>query len=516
MADGFAPRSMKRKNVKGLALTPAAPKPPPTAENANFGPGPGRGDDNTAQLEIGIEFNLDLRPEDLEIIKDLGAGNGGTVSKVKHIPTNTVMARKIIHVEAKREMRKRIVRELQIMHGCHSDYIVTFYGAFLNDNHDVIMCMEYMDVGSLDRVSRVFGPVRVDVLGKIAEATLGGLTYLYSKHHIMHRDIKPSNILVNSRGSIKLCDFGVSGELVNSIADTFVGTSTYMAPERIQGEKYTVKSDVWSFGLSIMELAIGKFPFAASEQLSDAESAPAGILDLLQQIVHEPAPRLPKSDAFPQILDDMIQKCLYKEPERRPTPQELFDRDPFVQAAKRTPVDLREWACGLMDRDNRKSHLAPQLSPATQELLRSSDSPTFLTQTDSTMQQTPTSGEIPILGTMVSPRDHYGSVSNRSPTRSGTSSIGRASGASAHPGLGSRVVTTNSIPRFGQQTSAEDRPSGSQSASANKAVFSLPMRPAPPTGALPPPPPRKPLTVDEAKRENRRQAAIGPSLNGGF
>lgn len=178
----------------------------------------------------------------------------------------------------------------------------------------------------------MFGPIRVDVLGKIAEATLGGLTYLYSKHHIMHRDIKPSNILVNSRGSIKLCDFGVSGELINSIADTFVGTSTYMAPERIQGEKYTVKSDVWSFGLSIMELAIGKFPFASSEQLSDAdESAPAGILDLLQQIVHEPAPRLPKSDAFPQILEDMIQKCLYKEPARRPTPQELFVRSlPFL------------------------------------------------------------------------------------------------------------------------------------------------------------------------------------------
>lgn len=372
MADPFAPRSMKRKNVKGLALAPAAPKPPPTAETFYKD----KDDDNNAQLEIGIEFNLDLRPEDLELIKELGAGNGGTVSKVRHIPTNTVMARKVIHVEAKKEMRKRIVRELQIMHGCHSEYIVTFYGAFLNEHNDVIMCMEYMDVGSLDRISRVFGPVRVDVLGKIAEATLGGLTYLYSKHHIMHRDIKPSNILVNSKGHIKLCDFGVSGELVNSVADTFVGTSTYMAPERIQGDKYTVKSDVWSFGLTIMELAIGKFPFASDQLGDEAENAPAGILDLLQQIVHEPAPKLPKSDAFPSILEDMIQKCLYKEPERRPTPQELFDRDPFVQAAKRTPVDLREWACSLMDRDNRKSHLQPQLSPATQELLRSSDEPT--------------------------------------------------------------------------------------------------------------------------------------------
>jgi mitogen-activated protein kinase kinase len=140
----------------------------------------------------------------------------------------------------------------------------------------------------------------------------------------MHRDIKPSNILVNSRGSIKLCDFGVSGELINSIADTFVGTSTYMAPERIQGERYTVKSDVWSFGLTVMELAIGKFPFGSGEQLSDEDSAPVGILDLLQQIVHEPAPRLPKSDAFPSILEEMIQKCLYKQPDQRPTPEELY------------------------------------------------------------------------------------------------------------------------------------------------------------------------------------------------
>ena len=81
---------MKRRNVKGLALTPAAPKPPPTAENANNNSK--NGDD---QLEIDIEFNLDLRPQDIEVVKDLGAGNGGTVSKVRHIPTNMVMARKV-------------------------------------------------------------------------------------------------------------------------------------------------------------------------------------------------------------------------------------------------------------------------------------------------------------------------------------------------------------------------------------------------------------------------------------
>lgn len=163
----------------------------------------------------------------------------------------------------------------------------------------------------------------MDVLGKISEAVLGGLAYLYSAHRIMHRDLKPSNILVNSKGNIKLCDFGVSSELEGSIAETFVGTGTYMAPERIQGSPYTVKSDVWSVGLTLMELAIGKFPFAGSGD-DDEAGGPQGILDLLQQIVLEPSPKLPKSDAFPSILEDMIAKCLMKDPAERPTPKELY------------------------------------------------------------------------------------------------------------------------------------------------------------------------------------------------
>lgn len=100
----FAPRSMKRKNVKGLALTPAAPKAPPTSSNnvnnnvqvGGWGTGGSRHEDGgDAQLEIGIEFNLSLKQEDLEIIKELGSGNGGTVSKIKHLPTGTTMARKV-------------------------------------------------------------------------------------------------------------------------------------------------------------------------------------------------------------------------------------------------------------------------------------------------------------------------------------------------------------------------------------------------------------------------------------
>lgn len=73
------------------------------------------------------------------------------------------------------------------------------------------------------------GPVKPEICGKVIVTVINGLTYLYANHKIIHRDVKPSNILVNGAGQIKICDFGVSGELINSIADTFVGTSTYMS-----------------------------------------------------------------------------------------------------------------------------------------------------------------------------------------------------------------------------------------------------------------------------------------------
>lgn len=168
-----------------------------------------------------------------------------------------------------------------------------------------------------------------------------------------------------------------------------------------------------------------------------------------------------------------------------------------------------------MERDNRKSHLAPQLSPSTQELLRSTDPPS-----DGNNAYTPTSGEIPIVGAIPSPRDHRNTHSqNRSPTRngghsshgghSGHGSIGRPVGSSSiHPGMGQRAATAGSIPKA--STPDLSHPSGTPGS-----TFSLPVRPAPPAGSLPPAPPRK-STPDDPRRDSRRQAYVPPTNGGGY
>ena len=176
-------------------------------------------------------------------------------------------------------------------------------------------------------MSKLGGPIRVDVIGKIAEATLSGLAYLYANHRIVHQDVEPLKIFVNSRGHIKLGGFGIPMELINPVSDAASEeTSPYTAPERILGKAGTAKSDVWSFGLSLLELATAIPPFRPDADQRDDDNALAGPLDLSRLIVEGPAPRLPKSDAFPLILEHLVEKCLRKVSEERPTPQELLVR----------------------------------------------------------------------------------------------------------------------------------------------------------------------------------------------
>ncbi|GAB1605077.1 dual specificity mitogen-activated protein kinase kinase 1-like isoform X1 [Argonauta hians] len=327
----------------------------------------------------------ELTIDDIDKIGELGSGNGGVVLKVRHKSTNLLMAHKLIHLEVKPSVRNQIFRELKVLHECNSPYIVGFYTAFFCDG-EINICMEYMDGGSLDLILKKAGRIPEPILGKITIAVMKGLNYLREKHQIMHRDVKPSNILVNSQGEIKICDFGVSGQLIDSMANSFVGTRSYMSPERLQGTQYTVQSDIWSVGLSLVEMAIGRYPIPppdpehlesifgdncmeehreaamTGKPLKDNRSnisfqnppsndgpRPMAIFELLDYIVNEPPPSLPKGKFSPEFID-FVDRCLKKNPSERADLQSLKDH-PFVKKAESEPIDVGYWLCKVMDMD---------------------------------------------------------------------------------------------------------------------------------------------------------------------
>uniref|UniRef100_A0ABI0NRQ5 Dual specificity mitogen-activated protein kinase kinase 1 n=2 Tax=Bos TaxID=9903 RepID=A0ABI0NRQ5_BOVIN len=300
----------------------------------------------------------ELKDDDFEKISELGAGNGGVVFKVSHKPSGLVMARKLIHLEIKPAIRNQIIRELQVLHECNSPYIVGFYGAFYSDG-EISICMEHMDGGSWDQVLKKAGRIPEQILGKVSIAVIKGLTYLREKHKIMHRDVKPSNILVNSRGEIKLCDFGVSGQLIDSMANSFVGTRSYMSPERLQGTHYSVQSDIWSMGLSLVEMAVGRYPIPPPD---------AKELELMFGCQVEgdtaetpPRPRTPGRplsfygmDSRPPMavfefleFQDFVNKCLIKNPAERADLKQLMVHA-FIKRSDAEEVDFAGWLCSTI------------------------------------------------------------------------------------------------------------------------------------------------------------------------
>ncbi|MBZ3872878.1 Dual specificity mitogen-activated protein kinase kinase 2 [Sciurus carolinensis] len=158
------------------------------------------------------------------------------------------MARKLIHLEIKPAIRKWIIHELHVLHECNSRSRGLLWGLLQRwgDQH-LHGARGWWPPGQVLKEAR---QIPEEILGKVSIAVLWGLAYLLEKHQIRHGDLKPSNILVTSRGEIKLCEFRVSGQLIDSMANSFVGTWSYVSPERLQGTHYSVQSDIWSMGLN--------------------------------------------------------------------------------------------------------------------------------------------------------------------------------------------------------------------------------------------------------------------------
>ena len=278
----------------------------------------------------------------------LGEGAGGAVTRCQLKGGKTIFALKVITTNPDPDVKKQIIREINFNKSCASEHICRYYGAFVDPSTATIsIAMEFCEGGSLDsiykEVKRLGGRTGEKVLGKIAEGVLGGLTYLNSKK-IIHRDIKPSNILLCRNGEVKLCDFGVSGDFgTKGEANTFIGTSYYMAPERITGQVYTITSDVWSTGVTLLEVAQHRFPFPAD----GTEMQPkAGLIDLLTYIVRQPIPKLkdePDANIFwSDSFKYFIECCLEKEPGRRASPWRMLEH-PWMMEMKTKRVNMQRY-----------------------------------------------------------------------------------------------------------------------------------------------------------------------------
>ncbi|KAF2749448.1 Pbs2-type MAP kinase [Sporormia fimetaria CBS 119925] len=331
------------------------------------------------QFSSGASFNISL--DEVDTLDELGKGNYGTVYKVRHSrprmrrpgaglggnkaprsPTRTsaegdessppsaapssgtgiVMAMKEMRLELDDAKFRSIIMELDILHRCISPYIVDFYGAFFQEGA-VYICMEFMDGGSIDKL---YGDgIPENVLRKITLATIRGLKTLKDEHNIIHRDVKPTNILMNTKGQVKICDFGVSGNLVASIAKTNIGCQSYMAPERISsggiaqaganpgGGTYSVQSDIWSLGLTIIECALGRYPYPPETYNN--------IFSQLSAIVDGEPPDLP-AEGFSDAARNFVSGCLNKIPKLRPTYAMLLQHAwlaPLVKPATITEED---------------------------------------------------------------------------------------------------------------------------------------------------------------------------------
>lgn len=264
--------------------------------------------------------------KDLEHLGELGNGTCGHVVKMRHKPSGVVIAVKQMRRSGNAEENKRIIMDLDVVLKSHDcPYIVQCLGCFITES-DVWICMELMATCLDKLLKRSRQAIPEDFLGKVTVATVKALSYLKEKHGVIHRDVKPSNILLDESGGVKLCDFGISGRLVDSKAKTrSAGCAAYMAPERIDPPDptkpdYDIRADVWSLGITLVELATGVFPYRDCK--TDFE--------VLSRVVQDDPPSLPLDAPFSKEFRSFVSCCLTKNYKHRPKYHKLMEH-PFIR-----------------------------------------------------------------------------------------------------------------------------------------------------------------------------------------
>ncbi|CAN7129969.1 unnamed protein product [Brassica rapa subsp. narinosa] len=284
-----------------------------------------------------------LYAKDYELFEEVGEGVSATVYRARCIALNENVAIKIMDLEKCRNDLDTIRKEVHIMSLIDHPNLLKAHCSFI-DRNSLWIVMPYMSGGSCFHLMKSVYPEGLEqpIIATLLREVLKALVYLHRQGHI-HRDVKAGNILVHSRGVVKLGDFGVSACMFDSgermrTRNTFVGTPCWMAPEVMQQvDGYDFKADIWSFGITALELAHGHAPFSKYPPMK-----------VLLMTLQNAPPRLDyeRDKKFSKSFRELIAACLVKDPKKRPTSAKLL-KHPFFKHARSTDYLSRKILHGL-------------------------------------------------------------------------------------------------------------------------------------------------------------------------